>query len=235
MSFSPIFPMKSRNPFLDLFTISEEAPPESSFLHQSREAVERHFQRGKYGNFLLPEGIRPSFDLQVIPTEGFRTESYTDELLKKPYPSLYAAISGQRLMEVLFALLEPLGPTLCVTLESTHDDQDDDEKLFFRDEIDAPVFKSILLDFEQYLLSDGCASITAAHPEALMEIRLDDHKLLVAYADDLREFEQILIHNSIYPLPGFKLITDGEHVHVTRNSDLDSFHALLNVLNAEPC
>lgn len=227
--------MKPRNPFLTLSTISDGAPPDSSFLHQDPEAVQRHFKRARYDSFLLPDAIRPAFDLQIIPRQGFRTQTYTDDLTDKSYPSIYAAVSCESLMDVFFDLLLLLGPTVDIMLESTHTTPGDDKKLYFREEMDTPVFQSVLVDFEKYLFSDGCVSIAASHPRELMEVRLDDHKLLVAYADNLYPFEQVLLQNSVYPLPDFHLLTDGEHVHITCDDDLDKFQSLADALSAEVC
>lgn len=227
--------MNPRNPFLTLSTISDDAPLDSSFLHQDPEAVERHFQRARYDRFLLPDAIRPAFDLQIIPRQGFRMQSYTDDMTGKTYPSIYAAVSAESLMDVYFDLLAAIGPTVDITLESAHETVGENKTLYFREEMDTPIFQSVLVDFEKYLFSDGCVSVSASHPTELMEVRLDDHKLLVAYADDLTAFEQVLLRNSVYPLPDFRLLTDGEHVHITCDDDLERFQAFAEALSAEVC
>ncbi|NIP86910.1 MAG: hypothetical protein GTO03_15635, partial [Planctomycetales bacterium] len=43
----------------------------SSFETLSDEELETHLNIARYGDFLLTDAIRPSYDLQVVPRKGF--------------------------------------------------------------------------------------------------------------------------------------------------------------------
>ncbi len=92
----------------------------SSFERLSEEELEAHLGVASYGNFRLSEAIRPSYDLQVVPTQGFRHDAYRDEQSRTNVPVLMAAVSSERLFETFMELLDPLGGVLDVVLETSH-------------------------------------------------------------------------------------------------------------------
>ena len=55
------------------------SPSTSSFEHLSEEELEAHLGVQRYGNFQLTDAVRPSYDLQVVPQQGFRRDVYQDE------------------------------------------------------------------------------------------------------------------------------------------------------------
>ncbi len=59
----------------------------SSFEHLSEEELEAHLGVSSYGNFALTDAVRPSYDLQVVPTEGYRHDSYHDEQTNTEVPA----------------------------------------------------------------------------------------------------------------------------------------------------
>ena len=52
-----------------------------------------HLQKDRYGDFWLTEAIRPSLDLQVIPQEGYRLDTFVDDRHHLRVPVLAAAVS----------------------------------------------------------------------------------------------------------------------------------------------
>ena len=51
----------------------------------------------------------------------------------------------------------------------------------YREHIDLPVLKSMLCDFEDLLLNDGCTGIAVLNPHVPLEVQFDEHKLLIVY------------------------------------------------------
>ena len=51
----------------------------SSFEHLSEEELEAHLGVSRYGGYSLTDAVRPSYDLQVVPAQGYRHDSYHDE------------------------------------------------------------------------------------------------------------------------------------------------------------
>ncbi|WP_233207220.1 MULTISPECIES: hypothetical protein [Pirellulaceae] len=185
----------------------------NSFEHLSEEQLEAHLDVGSYNGFELTEAVRPSFDLKVIPTQGFRREVYRDEQTGSSVPVLMGSATRSNLFDTFIELLDPLGNEVDVVLESSHYQQSASHSDMYREHIDLPVLKSILYDYEDMLLNDGCTGIAVLNPHLPMEVQFDEHKLLIVYGNDLKPFENVMIDRDIYPMPEMRFITEAEHVH----------------------
>ena len=64
----------------------------SSFETLDEDELEAHLGVARYGNFQLTEAIRPSYDLQVVPCQGFRHDTYRDEQNGSTVPVLMGEI-----------------------------------------------------------------------------------------------------------------------------------------------
>lgn len=184
----------------------------NSFDQLSDEELQAHMGIDRYGSFQLTEAVRPSYDLQVVPRQGFRHDEYCDEASGDRIPVLMAAASRDFLLDVLMDLMDNLGPVVDVVLESSHQGGSG-HRDYYREHIDMPVLKSVLVDFEDLLLNDGCFGIAIVNPRRRQEVQLDEHKLLIAYGQPLKEFESRLIEHDVYPSPDIRFITEAEHVH----------------------
>ena len=187
------------------------------------EKLAAHLQVEHYGDFWLTEAIRPSVDLQVIPREGYRIDTYRDTRAKVEVPVLVAAVSRERLFDLFLDLVEPLGEVVDVVLETSHETEGNGHEDLQREQIDLPVLKSYCCDYEDLLLHDGCTGIAVISSAQPMEVQFDEHKLLVVYAHDLEPFERILRQAGISRDDRLKLITEGEHLHSTEPHFVDDF------------
>jgi hypothetical protein len=185
-----------------------------------------HLEVNRYGDFLLTDAVRPSPRLPIVPREGFRVDVYLDEAAGLRVPVLAAAISREKLFDLFLALLEPLGETVDVVLETSHDSDDGKHRDLYREQIDLPVLTSNLCDFEDLLLNDGCTGIAVISNSDAMEVQFDEHKLLVVYARDIAPFERIMRDTGIRRDKGLKLITEGEHLHSTDPRHVETFEQL---------
>lgn len=179
------------------------------------EQLAGHLRVDRYGDFWLTDAVRPSFDRQVVPREGYRLETYRDARANFKVPVLVASVSREKLFDVFLELLDPLGDVVDVVLETSHDSDGSSHRDLFREAIDLPILKSHCCDFEELLLHDGCTGIAALSGERPMEVQFDEHKLLIVYATDLRPFEDVLKDNGVRRDDRLKLITEGEHLHST--------------------
>src|SRR5262249_28450495 len=153
-------------------------------------------------------------------------DAYRDPKTRTSVPVLAASVSRERLFDVFLSLLEPLGPTVDVVLETSHDSDGGSHRDLFREHIDLPVLMSHFCEFEDLLLHDGCPGRAAIPTATPMEVQFDEHKLLVVYAHDLEPFESILRQYGIPRIDNLKLITEGEHLHSTDGRHLESFEQL---------
>ncbi len=197
----------------------------SSFAGLDYRELEAHLEVFRYGAFELTDAIRPSFDLKVVPRQGFRHEHYEDEQSKTKIPVIMASATRDRLFDLFIEMLDPLGDVVDVVLESSHSGNGEHTDLM-REHIDTPVLKSILYDFEDLLLNDGCTGIAVMNPRKRQEIQFDEHKLIVAYGSPLESYERILIQHDVYPDEDIRFITEAEHVHSSSDKFATEFEVL---------
>jgi hypothetical protein len=198
----------------------------SSFEHLSEEELEAHLGVSSYGDFSLSDAVRPSYDLQVMPSQGYRHDSYRDEQSHTNVPVLMGAVSKEKLFEVFLDLLDPLGFTVDAVLETSHNRDSNGHADLYREHIDLPVLKSILWEYEDLLTNDGCAGLAVLNPGIPQEIQFDEHKLLIVYGDDLGEFEEIFQRHGVECKDQMKFITEAEHVHSSSDAYTRQFEEL---------
>ena len=189
----------------------------SSFRHLSEEQLEQHMSVSRYGDFTLTDAIRPAYSLEVIPRTGYRLECYTDEETGAKIPVLMASVSKEHLFDVFMSLLEPLGPVVDVVLETSHERAPGQHSDMYREQIDLPVLQSVLYDFEELLLNDGCCGLAVLNPNLPLEVQLDEHKLLFVYGRQNRACELALRRSQIPLIEDMRVITEAEHVHSSSN------------------
>ncbi|MEM1067405.1 MAG: hypothetical protein AAGG48_02335 [Planctomycetota bacterium] len=206
--------------------------PTGSFEALTDDELQTHMGIDTYGVFDLTDAVRPSYDLQVVPRQGFRFDEYVDESNGSRTPVIMAAATRHVLMDLFLEMIEPLGAVVDVVLETSHRAGDHHEDMY-REHIDMPVLKSILLEHEDVLLNDGCAGIAVINPAKRQEVQLDEHKLLIAYGQPLDQFQQILIDNDVYPDDEMQFITEAEHVHSSSERLFDEFNVLKHRLGID--
>ena len=170
--------------------------------------------------------MRPSYNLDVIPKTGFRHEWYVDQDSGARIPVLMASVTREKLFDSFLSLLDPLGPSVDVVLETSHDKSGGQHTDLYREQIDLPVLQSILYDFEDLLIDDGCCGIAVLNPRTPMEIQLDEHKLLFVYGHNNSDYEQILTSNGVRCRENLRFLTEAEHVH----SSSDEFQQKFDLL-----
>jgi hypothetical protein len=183
-----------------------------------------HLRVARYGDFVLTDAIRPAPHLPVVPREGFRRDVYRDPKAGLEVPVLAASVSRERLFDTFLALLEPLGPSVDVVLETSHRSRTHHDLL--REQIDLPVLASHFCDYEDLLLDDGCTGVAVIAHGGAMEVQFDEHKLLVVYAHDLEPFESILRQSGLKRDDRMKLITEGEHLHASSPEHEERFEQM---------
>jgi hypothetical protein len=203
-----------------------EVASSSSFDALQEDELEAHLRVATYGAFTLTDAVRPSYDLKVTPKQGFRHDVYRDEESQTDVPVLMAAASQDYLFEVFMDLIGPLGPVVDVVLETSHTREGGGHVDMYREHIDMPVLKSILYDYEDLLLNDGCTGIAVLNPSVPQEVQFDEHKLLIVYGKPLDRFEKIMISRDVYCHDEMRFITEAEHVHSSSEQYYRQFEEL---------
>ena len=212
--------------FKNVFRDGHPHTATSSFENLSEEQLEAHMKIARYGDFLLTEAIRPSFDLQVVPAAGYRHDVYRDKDTGVDIPVLMASASRDELFDVFLDLLDPLGDEVDVVLETSHDRASRGHDDLYREHIDLPVLKSTLCDYEDLILDDGCTGVAVLNPGIPLEVQFDEHKLLIMYGQDLSAFEEVLERSGLTRLEEMRFITEAEHVHSSSDEMSREFEQL---------
>lgn len=216
-----------KNFFKNVF--HEEVAPQpgtNSFDRLSADELDAHLGVRRYGDFTLTDAVRPSYDLKVIPRQGYRYDVYRDRESKTEMPVLMAAASKERLFELFIELIEPLGSVVDVVLETSHDRQHAGHVDLYREHMDMPVLLSCLWEFEDMLTNDGCTGIAVLNPQTPHEVQFDEHKLLIVYGHQLESYESTLQKYGLGRSDQLKFITEAEHVHSSTTGYIEQFQQL---------
>lgn len=197
----------------------------TSFGSLSDEQLEAHLEVFRYGAFDLTDAVRPAMELQIVPRQGFRHDVYVDPTSHAKIPVIMAAASRERLFELFIDMIDTLGPVVDVVLETSHYHASG-HKDHYREHIDMPVLKSVLYDYEEMLLNDGCSGIAVLNPQRQQEVQFDEHKMVLAYGSPLESFERVLISHDVYIDKDIRFITEAEHVHTSSDQLYERFQQL---------
>jgi putative heme degradation protein len=83
------------------------------------------------------------------------------------------------------------------------------------------------------LLNDGCTGVAVLNPSIPFEVQFDEHKMLIVYAEDLHQFENILKQHNIPRNEAIRFLTEAEHIHSTRDEYFQRFHELQTTLGID--
>ena len=114
-------------------------------------------------------------------------------------------------------------------LESSHEEAVGVRE-YAREGVERLVLESVLWDFEDLLLNDGCTGIAVLHPEQSLEVQFDEHKLLVVYAQARQPFERILRARRLDRDDRLRFLSQGEHMHTSHARHARQFEQLIGRL-----
>lgn len=203
-----------------------DAQEANSFNTLSDLEMASHMEIDQYDTFLLTDAVRPAADLKVKPTQGYRHDTYVDEETDATVPVIMAAASKNKLFPLFMQLIQRLGPVVDVVLESSHANSDLGHVDLYREHIDMSVLTSILYDYEDLLLNDGCTGIAVLNPNTPQEIQFEEHKLLIVYGSPLEPYEFLLESAGVGERSNLKFITEAEHVHSSSEKYARRFNEL---------
>jgi hypothetical protein len=119
-----------------------------------------------------------------------------------------------------------------VVLETSHNREGGHTDLY-RENIDMPVFKSMLWDYEELLMNDGCTGIAVLNPSIPQEVQFDEHKLLIVYGKPLAAYEEVFDKFGVRRDGEIKFITEAEHVHSSSDKYAQRFEELTMALGMD--
>ncbi len=208
-------------------------PGSTSQRDPSASDLTRHLEQSYYDDFELTDAVRPGLDRKIKPTQGYRHDVYVDEETSARVPVIMAAASKEILFNVFMQLVNRLGQTVDVVLETSHNHDVTGHLDLYREQIDMPVLTSILWEYENLLTNDGCTGIAVLNPRTPQEVQFDEHKLLIIYGSPLEPFEHILEQNGILCDENIRFITEAEHVHSSSDAHFRNFESLQTELGLD--
>lgn len=208
-------------------------PIVNSLESASDAQLAEHLKIDQYDSFRLTEAVRPAMDPTIKPCQGYRHDTYVDEETQTKVPVVMAAASREELFPLFLKLIQKLGPYVDVVLESSHSNVEGGHVDLYREQIDMAVLTSILWDFEDLLLNDGCTGIAVLNPNTPQEIQFEEHKLLIIYGSPLETFEFTLEQHGVPEDQGVKFITEAEHIHSTSDEYAQRFYELRTALGLD--
>ena len=174
----------------------------------------------------LSPAVRPARGVVWQPSEGYRVRVFKDRRTGIQFPMLTAAVGADRAFDAFYELLAPLGENVSVVLESSHGANSDRHRDFRRNQIDAPVLKSHLCDFEELLVNDGCTGVAVMANRKPIEVQFDEHKTITVYAPDIKRFRRILKKMGLKRNRELIVVAETEHLHYSTDDYADTFKQL---------
>lgn len=187
------------------------------------EDIAAHLAVDRYGEFSLTDAVRPWVSVPIVPQQGYRPDSFDAE--GERIPVLLGAVSREHLFECFLALIDTLGPVVDAVLCSSRGGLDQAQE-FYREDIDLPVLKSLVWDFEDLLTNCGCTGLAVVDCASRREVQFDEHKLLLCYGEPQEPFSAAFERFGVGRVDGLKLIIDGEHIHSTYDRFVGPFEEL---------
>ncbi len=133
MGSKPGIPGKSQTVPNNVAPASERSS--SSFETLTNDELEAHLGVYRYGAFDLTDAVRPSYDLQVVPRQGFRHDAYVDPKSSTKIPVIMAsAIANDSLISLWISY--NLSACVDVVLETSHHGSSDGHQDLYREHID---------------------------------------------------------------------------------------------------
>src|SRR5215212_5666599 len=92
-----------KNFFTDVYANETKARPATGFQQLSEVDLEAHLNVCRYGDFELTDAVRPSYTLEVVPSAGYRHDTYRDEENRAEVPVLMAAVTRPFMMDAFMS------------------------------------------------------------------------------------------------------------------------------------
>lgn len=214
-------------------TPTNPGAPENSFESISDADLADHLRVKQYDSFELTDAIRPALDLKIKPSQGYRHDVYIDEESGSKVPVVMAAATKEILFPLFMQLIQRLGSVVDVVLESSHNKTEEGHVDLYREHIDMPVLTSVLWDFEDLLMNDGCTGIAVLNPNTPQEIQFEEHKLLIVYGSPLEPYEFTFEQNGVGENEKMRFISEAEHIHSSSEEYAERFFQLRAALGLD--
>ncbi len=156
----------------------------------TQEMIQEAMKNRTFDGFTLSPAIIFFKDGDVVPSKGYKIEK---ELMPngQVLSRLLVSASAEDVLDILDDFIVLLGESCSVVVEDFRAKADDHVE-YYAYYKDTFIVRSILLDFDEFLLNDGFVGLAIWSEAAKAEVQLTMHKVLIVYARDIVPFQQVL-------------------------------------------
>lgn len=170
--------------------------------------------------------VQPAAGVQFQAESGYRPERYKPIKGLPGVPTLAIAADRNIVFPLFTALLEPLGGTVDLILESSHFRENGKHRDYKRRGLGVGAVCCYLNEFDDMLADDGCTGVAVMSGTRPAEVQFDEHKSIVVYAADRRPFREVLHRFGLARHDELVLISEVKHIHRTTYEFADMFRDL---------
>ncbi len=155
----------------------------------SPEMIEEALANRTYGDFTMTPAVVFFKDGDAIPSEGYKIDKrmIADGRIQS---RITISASAEKILDLFDDLVKRLGDTCGIAVEDYRAKQGHvDHYAYSRDTF---LIRSILVDFEEFILNDGLVGIAIWNDFEQAEIQLTVYKIIVVYAFDISCFISVL-------------------------------------------
>ncbi len=193
------------------------------------EMIQEAMKNRIFDGFTLAPAVVFFKDGDVVPTEGYKIEKLNMQDGRTPSYRMLISASAEDLLDIFDDFIALLGESCGVVVKDfrAKDGDDVDHYAYNKETF---IVRSILLDFEDFLLNDGFVGLAIWSEMAQAEVHLTKHKILQVYARDTFPFQQVLTGYGIHEDPELRFFFEDFYMLVSTHAGDSAVEALKDSL-----
>ena len=189
----------------------------------TREMIEEAMANRTYGDFTLTPAVVFFKDGDVAPSEGYKIDKW-----KIPDGRTQSRItisaSAEKILDIYDDLAKQLGDTCGIVVEDYRVKQGHIDHFGYSK--DLFVIRSVLVDFEEFILNDGFVGIAIWSDFTQAGVQLTVHKIIMIYAFEIRSFLRVLARYGLREDPELKFLFEDFHALIETAAGDSALEAL---------
>ena len=190
----------------------------------TEEMIQEAMKNRTYGGFTLTPAVVFFKNGDVIPSEGYKIEKSVLPNGRTQSRMLVSA-SAEDVLDIFDDFIALLGESCGVVVEDFRANPGDhvDHYAYYKDTF---IVRSILLDFDDFLLNDGFVGVAIWREMAQAEVQLTMHKIIQVFARDTIPFQQVLAGYGIKEDPELRFFFEDFYMLVSTQAGDSAVEAL---------
>lgn len=188
------------------------------------EMIQDAMKNRTFGSFTLTPAVVFFKDGDVIPSEGYKIDKQVLPNGRTQFRMLISA-SAEDLLDIFDDFITLLGESCSVVVEDFRTNAGDhvDYFAYYKETF---IVRSILLDFDDFLLNDGFFGLAIWSEAAQAEVQLTMHKVIQVFARDIVPFQHGLAGYGIEEDPELRFFFEDFYMLVSTEAGDSAVEAL---------